>query len=146
MSTFERGALAFWALVMAVAVFLVPADETSQANLVDRGCVIRFDEQDAAGNTVPRIHANSAHVCVGVSSVEVVGAALRVNLDSSQAVVDIQITEDETFTRLGISCGPSGGKGLVNVYCYDRTGVLMPADEIYAVNANLWFHVTSWVE
>ncbi|WP_018157087.1 hypothetical protein [Demetria terragena] len=117
--------------------------------LVQRGCVIRFDTSGPDGKTQPRIHANSKHYCVGVTSEPTVDdrGRLVVRTDGSdQAIVTIAVNPDETLTEKGISCGGSGGSGVTRITCTDREGKVVPADspQMHDKYANLWLGWTTW--
>ena len=123
---------------------------SSQDNpLVQRGCVIRFDTQSRTGTTVPRIHSNSKHYCVGVTAEPTVDdqGRLVVRTDGAdQPVVSIAVSPDETLTAKGITCGGSGGSGRTVIACYDRNGKPVRADSptIHGKYANLWLTWTTW--
>jgi len=148
------GLLGGGAVAGAVVIddFMRPADVDNP--IAHRGCVIRFDERTPAGFTVPRIHANATHMCVGVDDVyaEFTGDSatagdLIIVTDDPGAIVDIQITEDETMTARGISCGPSGGGAETRIRCYDRDGNKVKAYSaaMYGALANLWVGMNIWV-
>ncbi|HEY6739820.1 MAG TPA: hypothetical protein VI076_13325 [Actinopolymorphaceae bacterium] len=113
-----------------------------------RGCVIRFDERDDAGKTVPRIHANPSHYCVGVSSIAVNpdNGDLEVRSATKGPIVSLAVSPDETLTSRGISCGGSGGGGITRIRCFDRDGVRLRADgpELYGTYSNLWLTWFTW--
>ncbi len=113
-----------------------------------RGCVIRFDERDPEGVTVPRIHANESHYCVGVTSLAVnpVNGDLEVRSNTPGPIVSLSVSPDESLTKLGISCGGSGGGGITRIRCYDREGDPVRADskEIYGQYNNLWLSWFTW--
>lgn len=112
-----------------------------------RGCVIRFDQLSSSGKSVtPRILVNSTHYCVGISSVSVDWGNGNLVLSGTDGPVVVAFAEeDETFSRWGIMCGPSGGPGKTQVACYDD-GVKVPAysKRLYSSSANLWVGVQSW--
>lgn len=113
---------------------------------VNRYCVIRFDKR-VNGKTVPRLHANSAHYCTGVKSVRVeADGDLFISMDSVGPIGTVQVTEDETFTEKGISCGPSQGEPTVTIRCFSRAGNKVSADgpTIHHPLANLWVFTVSW--
>lgn len=146
-------ALLIGAAVGATSVtYFQPASASSTDRLVHKGCVIRFDEKSSTGRSVvPRIHANSTHMAVGCTDVRAdwsraSSGDLVITNDGPSTIMDIQVTEDETLTRLGISCGPSGGGVVTRIRCYDRVGKFVPAHSLrlYHPYANLWVHWTSW--
>lgn len=128
--------------------YLRPNDPDNPTSM--RGCVIRFDKKSSSGTTVvPRIHANSAHICVGVTSVSVDSTSKDLILRNSSGrgvVVTMIVSPDETLTRKGISCGGSGGSTLSRVICYDRAGHHVPANSLkmYGATSNLWVSWTMW--
>lgn len=144
------GVLAVCALVLGL--FALPhaavSDTTLPSNdtLVIGGCVIRFDTLDGAGNVVPRIHENEAHDCRRVDSLEVLSnGQLRVHLDDALPIVSLVTQSDETMIQKGVTCGASGGREVVNLTCYDRTGTKVRADDpaMYSPVSNLWFTIIS---
>lgn len=127
--------------------YLSPAEQATD-NIALGGCVIRFDTLNNAGTgVVPRIHANAAHRCVGVTGVHVnTAGSLVVDFDAgADAVVSMMVAPDETFARWGIVCGPSVGAGAESVACY-RNGSRVRADSLrlYSHTANLWLLMTWW--
>jgi hypothetical protein len=89
---------------------------TSDADTVQGGCVVRFEDGR------PRIHANPSHRCVGVKSVGVTSTGrLRVELSDEQrgSVVNAQADPDETLTSRGIILGTSGGVSYFEHQFYD---------------------------
>ena len=129
-----------------------PATPGTTAQLIHKGCIIRFDEKSATGKSVvPRLHANATHMNVGCTGVRAdwssaTNGDLVVTNDGAGTIVDVQVPEDETLTRLGISCGPSGGGNTTRIRCYDRACAFVPAQSLrlYHPYANLWVHRTSW--
>lgn len=115
--------------------------------LVTRGCVIRFDQR-VDGRTVPRIHANAAHYCVGVRRVyaEYPSGDLVIEVQPVGPMVTINVIEDETLSARGIQCGPSGADLVVRVSCYSRSGAKAKAygSTIHGTYSNLWFSTTNW--
>ncbi|MGD7707788.1 hypothetical protein [Microlunatus sp. Y2014] len=112
-----------------------------------RGCVIRFDQRDAAGNTKPYIHANKSHICVGPTHLEVEDDGDLVVYDNTVGpIVSVAVSPDETMTANGLSCGASGGSGKTTIRCYDRDGNRIAADspEMYAPLSNLWLTWFTW--
>ncbi|MGH3714446.1 MAG: hypothetical protein ACRDT4_13435 [Micromonosporaceae bacterium] len=129
--------------------YLRPTDPSNPISM--RGCVIRFDTLSSTGNSVvPRIHANSTHMCVGVTKVAVNWSGdnelVITNDTAPQAVVSVSVSPDETLTRKGISCGASGGTSVTRIYCYDRAGTFVPASSLkmYSSLSNLWVSWTMW--
>lgn len=111
-----------------------------------RGCVIRFDEKAADGSVVPRIHANSAHYCVGVTRVAVEDGDLAIYSNTPGEIVSVAVSPDESLARLGYTCGASGGGYRTIVRCYDRDGVKVDADSprMYGRYNNLWMTWFTW--
>lgn len=130
----------------AAAGYLYPASTDNP--LVTRGCVIRFDQKSSSGRTVPRIHANSSHYCIGVQRVyaEYPSGDLIIVGENLGPIVSINITVDETLTAKGIRCGPSGGQPIVRVQCYNGNGTKVKAygASIYGTYSNLWYSDISW--
>lgn len=133
----------------AVAVadnYLRDADHKNKIAI--RGCVIRFDERDEAGLTVPRIHANPSHYCVGVTSLAVNpdNGDLEVRSNTKGPIVSLAVSPDETLAARGISCGGSGGGGITRIRCFDRDGNRLRADgeELYGTYSNLWLTWFTW--
>lgn len=126
--------------------FLRDASHTNKIAI--RGCVVRFDERDDAGLTTPRIHANQAHYCVGVTSIAVNSdnGDLEVRSNTVGPIVSLAVSPDETLTARGISCGGSGGGGITRIRCYDRTGNRVRADsaELFGTYSNLWLTWFTW--
>lgn len=129
------------------------ATTETEAGIIHRGCVIRFDTLSASGNSVvPRIHANSTHTCIGVTSVRAdwtthPGDLVLENAGGPTNVVAVHVTSDETLTERGITCGPSGGGQTTRLRCYDREGTFVPAYslELYGPTTNLWVSWTMYV-
>ncbi|MFW6599350.1 hypothetical protein ACQBAU_12040 [Propionibacteriaceae bacterium Y2011] len=145
------GLVAAFALVGAGAVGATAEDYLRDANHNDkvaiRGCVIRFDERNAAGETVPRIHANSAHYCVGVTGVEVEDDGdLLIRSNTPGPIMSLSVSPDESLARLGYTCGASGGLSTTIIRCYDRDGVKIAADSprMYGAYNNLWLTWFTW--
>lgn len=113
-----------------------------------RGCVVRFDKKDASGEkTVPTIHANESHYCVGVTDVDVeADGDLVVRSDTVGPIMSLAVSSDETLTEKGITCGGSGGGGTTIVRCFDRDGTKVRADgrEIHGARSNLWLSWFTW--
>jgi len=116
------------------------------------GCVVRFDTLSPSGKSVvPRIHANSAHQCVGITSVAADWSDgwsrgdLIVTADGGNDVVTFLVGSDESFARRGIMCGPSGGGAVTHISCY-RGGVKVPAYslQLYGPGMNLWLIALWW--
>ncbi|MFX4272048.1 hypothetical protein ACQBAR_15540 [Propionibacteriaceae bacterium Y1685] len=149
----RRGVIVFISALALLASGMIGAaaenymrDANSDNKVAIRGCVVRFDERDAAGKTVPRIYANNAHYCVGVTSVSVVDGDLQVLSNNHEPVMSLVVSSDETLTRYGISCGASGGLASTVIRCYDRTGAKVNADSprMYGAGSNLWLTWFSW--
>lgn len=84
------------------------------------GCVIRFSDPDGS----PSIHANGAHHCAGVESVEITPQGrLRViqtvTDPAENPVLFAQAQTDETLGGRGITCGASGGTDDTEYVCFD---------------------------
>ncbi|MGH3647618.1 MAG: hypothetical protein ACRDTM_10660 [Micromonosporaceae bacterium] len=128
--------------------YMRPADPDNP--IAVRGCVIRFDTlSDSGASVVPRIHANSAHMCVGVTSVRADwndGALVLNDSNSKGSIVSMSVSPDETLTRKGIRCGGSGGGKVSRVYCYDQSGNFVPAHskKLYGSLSNLWVTWHMW--
>lgn len=111
-----------------------------------RGCVVRFDERDADGKTVPRIHANEAHYCVGVTHLAIEEGDLVAYSNTEGPIVSLAVSPDESLAKLGITCGGSGGGHRTAIRCYDREGVKIDADspQMYGTYNNLWLTWFTW--
>lgn len=113
-----------------------------------RGCVVRFDERTPDQKTVPRIHANPSHYCVGVTSLTVNpdNGDLEVRSNTQGPIVSLAVSPDETLAARGISCGGSGGGGITRIRCFDRDGVRLRADgpELFGTYSNLWLTWFTW--
>jgi len=135
-------------LPMGVADGDSPMKAASAENPVaESGCVIRYDRKTSAGNTKPRIHANSTHTCVGVKRVyaDYRRGTTVVELDRSRPVVAMSITSDETLLARGIQCGGSGGGAWIHIHCFDRSGrVKAHSSRMFAKTANVWVVLLSW--
>lgn len=110
--------------------------ETEPGMTRTTGCAVRLVD---AG---PYLHANSQHICDGVSSVSVLdnGDLKFTGLDNAP-IVSMTCEEDETLTRAGISCGMSGGSGTAIARLYSsKTGGPIRADHpvVTSPSANLW--------
>ncbi|MGH3734812.1 MAG: hypothetical protein ACRDT6_04195 [Micromonosporaceae bacterium] len=143
------GVVAFGGGVAFAEDYLRPADPANPISI--RGCVIRFDTLSSTGKSVvPRIHANSTHMCVGVTSVKADwagnGDLIVTNTGGPGVVVSLAVSPDETLVRKGISCGGSGGTYTTTVICYDRAGNHVPAYSLkmYGSTSNLWLNWTMW--
>lgn len=93
----------------------VPGDDVKVS-----GCVIRFSDPTGA----PSIHANGAHRCAGVESVEITPQGrLRViqtvTDPAENPVLFAQVQTDETLGGRGITCGASGGTDDTEYVCHD---------------------------
>lgn len=127
------------------AAYLYPASAGNPT--VQSGCVIRFDERTSSGLTRPRVHANSAHYCVGVTDVyaEYPSGDVVIKQQTVGPVVYISVSPDETLAARGITCGASGGVGVLRLRCYDRAGrVKAYSPKMYGSTSNLWVGWTSW--
>lgn len=105
------------------------------------GCVIRFDERSADGLTVPRVHVNEGHACVGVDAVRVDAANGDLLIDNvvPSPIVSVLVSPDETLVGRGIDCGGSGGGGLTRIACHDDGGrVRLDSADVYGPASNLW--------
>jgi len=132
-----------------LAVQAVTAPENVNNPIAMRGCVIRFDTLSPTGKSVvPRIYENTAHACVGVTSVSVdwSNGDLVVRGNGSNTVVSVVVSPDETLTAKGISAGASGGGNCTRVRFYDRDGHRVPAYslDLYSPAANLWMMWAMW--
>lgn len=140
------------ALVLAGAVgaaaesYLRPAKWDNKIAI--RGCVIRFDQKTPEGFTQPRIHANSAHICVGVTKVyaDRANGDLVVEDNTPGPIVSLAVSPDESLAAKGISCGGSGGTSVTRIRCYGRDGhrVSAHSSEIYGPYNNLWLTWFTW--
>lgn len=131
--------------VATAADYLFPA--STENPITQSGCVIRFDQKTSSGNTSARIHANSAHYCVGAQGVSTsyTSGDLVIKLHTVGPIVSIAVSPDETLTSRGISCGASGGMGTISIRCYDRYGLVKAySRKMYGVYSNLWVGWTSW--
>lgn len=121
-------------------------EATYYQRTIERGCTIRFDERDAAGNTVPSLYTNGAHYCVGVDGLSINGDGwLVIHSSHTEPLMDIQVQSDETLGPRGIDCYPSGGGAQTVLYCYDREGRPIKArfSHMYGPTSNLfisWTH------
>lgn len=124
--------------------YLRDASHTNKVAI--RGCVIRFDEKAPDGSVVPRIHANTAHYCVGVSRIAVEDGDLAIYSDTSGQIMTVVASPDESLAKLGYTCGASGGGYRTIVRCYDRDGVKVDADSprMYGPYNNLWMTWFTW--
>lgn len=112
-------------------------------NLVLGGCCIRFDTKNADGTlVVPRIHEDDKHQSLGVTGLNVNTAGnLEIFTDPGAAtqVVTCFTNPDETMTRAGVTCGPSGGLTETTIK-FNLDGVPVRADDeqLHHTYANLW--------
>lgn len=140
------------ALILAGAVgaaaenYLRPAKHDNKIAI--RGCVVRFDQKTPAGFTQPRIHANSAHICVGVTEVyaDRTTGELVVKDNTQGPIVSLSVSPDESMTAKGISCGASGGTATTRIRCYGRDGhrIAAHSSEMYGPYNNLWLTWFTW--
>jgi hypothetical protein len=149
------GALALAAFVIAYAspaLAQTPSDyispaEPASSHLVLGGCVIRFDTRSATGKSVvPRIHANSTHHCVGITSARADWSTGDLIITAGDSVVVTTIVGiEESFAKRNITCGPSGGGLTTRIQCY-REGVKVPAYSLalYGPTMNLWLIYEWW--
>lgn len=100
-----------------------------------RGCVIRLEPGSVNSDGTfdsggPRVHANSAHIAVGVEGVKVNSSGyLELELDGGP-ITAILATPDETLTARGIWCGPSGEASITKLRFYKvGTGALDLTDQ-----------------
>lgn len=111
------------------------------------GCVIRFDSE------TPRVHANSSHRCIGVSSVRLSSTGdLQVVSSTEQrgAVVNAQADPDETLATRGLITGVSATPSVMTVSIFDsrlrrRLDLRQPQDyaRVVGSTANMWL---SWTK
>lgn len=127
--------------------------EVDASDVVVSGCVIRFSNADGT----PSIHANGAHQCAGVKSVDIspygeVRVWQTVDTPGTHPILFAQCQADETLGgERGIICGASGGTDNTRFRLYDtRLGRNLDLnkqadrDRVQHKNANLWvgwFHV-----
>jgi hypothetical protein len=136
------------ALAQTPSDYMSPGEPVSD-NMTLGGCVVRFDTLSSTGRSVvPRIHANSAHHCVGVESVRVDwsnGDLIVDYTNNGTAVITTLIGSDESFTARDIFCGASGGLALERISCY-RQGAKIPAwsKALYGPAMNLWLISVWW--
>lgn len=137
-------------VVVGVAVAQTYMSPASVDNpIAIRGCVIRFATKNSRGQTVPTIHANSSHHCVGIPTVSVDpnngDIVLGQYAGGSKVIVTQSVSADETLTARGIACGGSG-TSIVRIRCYDRSGTKLPgtSSKLYGTYANLWVTVIMW--
>ena len=89
---------------------------TAGTPLVVSGCVVRFDSRRG----YPRVHANEAHVAVGVKNVYVNDYGhLEIDHEGGP-VVTLWCSPDETLVGKGLRFGASGGAGITVVKTYDE--------------------------
>lgn len=130
------------------AAYLYAASPENPASI--RGCVVRFDTLSSSGKSVvPRIHANSTHICVGVTSVAVdwqTGDLLVRNDGGPGKIVSLSVSTDETLTTRGITCGGSGGGISTRIRCYGRDGKRVPVYSLkmHSSRSNLWLSWFMW--
>lgn len=126
--------------LLAIAFPLIqPARAVEVGQPVTTGCVIRFT------TATPAIYTNAAHVNNGCTSLSInANGNLEIRHQVAGPIITMNAEEDETLTRKGIRCGPSGGAGLTIVQCYDRYGRQVKANsaKIRGAYSNLWM---SWV-
>lgn len=108
------------------------------------GCV-RFDERDADGYVVPRLHMNEAHNTCGIVSVSASRDVpadkrdLQFVTEGGGAIGTMLFKPDETMTAMGVHTGPSGGQPNTRCPLYIN-GTRYPANssKFYHPFANLW--------
>lgn len=116
-------------------------------DLVVSGCVIRFSNADGT----PSIHANGAHQCAGVKSVDInkygeVRVWQTVDTVAKYPILFAQCQADETLGgQRGIICGASGGTDNTRFRLYDTQlgrnldlNKQADRDRVQHRNANLW--------
>ncbi len=96
-------------------------DAIPGSNVLISGCVVRFSDPEGW----PSIHANGAHLCAGVSSVEVdprngmLRAVQTVTDPAAHPILFAFIQTDETLSARGIIGGASGGTADTHYVLYD---------------------------
>jgi hypothetical protein len=124
------------------------ADLPGQAFTI-RGCVIRFEPGTVNGNGTftsggPYIHANTAHIAVGVTGVSVQNDGdLEVTTDGMSPVVSCAVSPDETLSSRGIMGGASVGTSTILRFYKSGVGRLYLNqqthwDYIAGTLANVW--------
>lgn len=113
------------------------------------GCVIRFDKLSHSRQTViPRIHADSAHMCVGVTRIAVDSRRTGdlIVHHERRTIVSLSVSPDETLVAKGISCGASKAAETSRIRCYDRFGNHVPAysKKMYGRYSNYWLTWFMW--
>lgn len=127
--------------------------EVDASDVVVSGCVIRFSNPDGT----PSIHANGAHQCAGVKSVDInkygeIRLWQTVDDPNENPILFAQCQTDETLGGMrGITCGASGGTDNTRFRLYSTQhgrslDLTKQADRdfVQGRNANLWvgwFHV-----
>jgi len=122
--------------------------EPISGNTAIGGCVIRFDTLSTSGKSViPRIHANSSHHCIGITSVRADWANGDLVVTSDQSVVStILVGNDESFAERALFVGPSGGGATTRIRIYDVNHHKIPAYslKLYGPGMNLWIIAVWW--
>lgn len=155
--TKHRIAAALAAALLGATVGTAAAGTGYKTDAVDArgtqisGCVIRFSNADGT----PSIHANAAHRCAGVKSVDINEyGELRlwqtVTGAPENPILWAFCQTDETLGGMrGITCGASGGTGNTRFRLYDsKLGRSLDLnkqadrDRVQGKNANLW---VGWV-
>lgn len=119
----------------------------TSAGTVPGGCVVRISTAGV------KVHANSSHRCVGVSSVAISSTGrIQVTASSEQrgAVVNVQGDADETLTTRGIGLGVSASSSTMQFSLYDsrlnrRLNLRNAVDlrRVSGATANVWL---SWTK
>lgn len=125
--------------------------EVPTGQTVTSGCVIRFS--DPTG--MPSLHANSAHQCAGIRSVDIneygeVRVWQTVDTVATHPILFAICQADETLGgQRGIICGASGGTGNTRFRLYDTQlgrnldlNVKSDRMRVQHRNANLWIGMT----
>lgn len=90
---------------------------------------------------------DTGHTPTGISSVQLLPAAVRVNYDfTATKVSSCQVTPDEGFTSIDVRVGASVGFTKLDVYFYTLAGGSTPVNPatLNKANANVW--ITCWFE
>ena len=98
-------------------------DPIPGSNVLISGCVVRFSDPEGW----PSIHANGAHLCAGVESVEVNPRSGRLRVlqtlkdPAATPILFAVIQTDETLSTRGIIGGASGGTDDTEYVLFDTT-------------------------
>jgi hypothetical protein len=131
--------LAAVSLTSQTAAVSTPHPRSASGAVTIRGCAVRLGPQ-------PYLHTNASHHCTGFRSVRYDHGWLDVESDSSQPVISVAVSPDESLVARGILAGASGGVFETKIRFYStRSGKIVPAEspDLHCAVCNVWVTITS---